>query len=69
MDEARRRYRRSRRYAPVECRCCASQIIQGAPRVAVAIFGFLFFDIVLLQDVAPAQAGVGELGFIAMARP
>ena len=45
------------------------QIIQRAPGVAVAVLGFLFLDVVLLQDVAPAQAGIGELRFVAIARP
>ena len=48
--------------APVE-------IVQRAPSVAVAVLGFLLFHVVLLQNTAPARAGIGQLRFVAVAWP
>ncbi len=45
------------------------EIIQSAPGIAMTIFGFLFLDIVLLQNVAPAQTCVRQLCLIAIAWP
>src|SRR5690348_18341074 len=45
-----------------------TEIVQCTPRVAMAVFGFLFLDVVLLQHRAPAHAGVYQSRLVAISR-
>src|ERR1041384_7590170 len=50
------------RAAPVE-------VVERAPCLAVAVFGFLLFDIVLLECLAPTPSGLHESRLVAQRRP
>ena len=51
-----------------DVRAAPVQVVQSAPGLAVAVLGLFLFDIVLLQRLAPAPAGVNQLCLVTNTR-
>src|SRR5919198_2690994 len=49
-------------------RAAPVQVVERAPSLAVAVFGFFLLDIVLLQGSAPTPAGIDQSSLVMEAR-